>query len=55
MPVLMRGERLHKAGAFKRGLRLPAIEQSGALKHAVGIEGLTATMSRSSIMKVSRR
>src|SRR6476619_5215928 len=32
----MRGERLHKVGAFKRALRLPAIEQSGALKHPVG-------------------
>src|SRR5215475_508958 len=32
----MRGERLRKAGAFKRGLRLPAIEQSGSLEHAVG-------------------
>ena len=36
MRVLMRGERLHKAGAFKRALRLPEIEQSGALKHPVG-------------------
>ena len=43
VPVIMRGERLHKAGAFKRALRLPAIEQSGALEHAVGtLMGSTA-------------
>jgi hypothetical protein len=35
----MRGERLHKAGAFKRGLRLPAIEEPRALKHPVGARG----------------
>src|SRR5215207_3187524 len=39
VPVLMRGERLHKAGAFQRGLRLPAIEPPGALEHPVGTRG----------------
>ena len=39
VPVLMGGERLHEAGAFKRGLRLPAIQQPCALEHAVGARG----------------
>jgi hypothetical protein len=36
VPVLMRGERLHKAGAFKRALRLPGVEQASALEDAIG-------------------
>ena len=32
VPVLMRGERLHKAGAFKRGPRLPGVKQPRALE-----------------------
>src|SRR6476619_7069552 len=36
VPVLMRGERLHKAGTFKGGLRLPGLQQPRALEHPVG-------------------
>jgi hypothetical protein len=39
VPVFMRGERLHKAGAFKRGLRLPGVKQCRALQHPVGARG----------------
>ncbi len=39
VPVLVRGERLDKAGAFERGLRLPGIEQASALKHPIGARG----------------
>ena len=39
VPVLMRGKRLHEAGAFKRGLRLPGVQQPRALEHAIGARG----------------
>ena len=35
MPVIVRLQRLHKAGPLLRGFAVPAIHQSGLLEHAV--------------------
>ena len=55
MPVIVGRQRLHEPGPFLRRFEPMAIQATGPLEHAVGLDGLTATTSASSIMNVSRR
>ena len=55
MPMLVWLRRLFKAGPFLRGLPVPLPQQSRPAQHRHTLAGLTATMSASSIMNVSRR
>ena len=55
VPVLMRLQRLLEAGAFLRRLAVPSDSSPACCSTRQTLDGLTATMSASSIMNVSRR
>ena len=55
MPMLVRLRRLVKVGPFLRGLPLHFRSSPARLSTPHTLAGLTATMSASSIMNVSRR